>query len=277
MEVLSPEPERLPPAATTALPACSVVLAAHPDDETVGAGGLLCMGRGCRVLHLTSGAPSNRSLWPPGLKVTRQEYAQLRRAEAEAALAFVEIPPDRIHLLGGEDQSAILEAVSLTLRTAGLLARFRPPMVVTHAYEGGHPDHDTAALVAHAALALLEREGSPVPKLVEMTSYHARDGAFVAGEFLHENATTSTVRVLSEAELDRKQRMFEAYRSQTAVLSEFPLESERFRNALRYRFDQPPHPGKLWYELQGWMLGGEWRAWARAALLRLELGADAWL
>ncbi len=261
----------------TALPACSVLLAAHPDDETIGAAGLLGTGRGCRVFHLTSGAPANRGLWPPGMADNRQAYAQLRRAEAEEALAHVEISPDRIHLLGGEDQLSIMDAVSLTLRTAGLLARFLPPVLVTHAYEGGHPDHDTAALVAHAAVALLERDGAPVPRVVEMTSYHARDEALVAGEFLQENETISTVRVLSPAELDRKRRMFGCYRSQAAVLSMFSLDCERFRAAPRYRFDQPPHPGKLWYELQGWMLGGEWRAWARAALLRLQLGDGEWL
>ena len=76
---------------------------------------------------------------------------------------------------------------------------------------------------------------------------------------------------------ERKRRMFACYGSQQDVLSMFSLECERFRVAPRYRFDQPPHEGRLWYEQQGWMFGGEWRAWARAALLRLQLGDLAWL
>ena len=36
-------------------------------------------------------------------------------------------------------------------RCAGLIGALRPAVVITHAYEGGHPDHDTLALAVRLA------------------------------------------------------------------------------------------------------------------------------
>src|SRR5918993_1032115 len=46
---------------------------------------------------------------------------------------------------------------------------------VTDGYEGGHPDHDAAALAAHLACRLLGGTGAPA--MVEFAAYHDRDGS----------------------------------------------------------------------------------------------------
>src|SRR6185437_9724842 len=51
--------------------------------------------------------------------------------------------------------------------------------VFTHAYEGGHPDHDAVAFAVHAACRLSDIP----PAIVEMPYYHRQDGRLITGEF----------------------------------------------------------------------------------------------
>src|SRR5690348_11595026 len=67
------------------------VVAAHPDDETVGASALLGSAHDVTVVHVTTGAPTDSRWWPAGI-ADRRRYAQLRASEAEHALAIVGVP-----------------------------------------------------------------------------------------------------------------------------------------------------------------------------------------
>jgi N-acetylglucosamine malate deacetylase 2 len=51
-----------------------------------------------------------------------------------------------------------------------LLEQHRPEVIVTHSYEGGHPDHDACAFAVHHALELTRAQ--PVPVIVEASFYH---------------------------------------------------------------------------------------------------------
>ena len=54
-------------------------------------------------------------------------------------------------------------------RTALLPLVEEAEQVITHPYEGGHPDHDACAFAARAAV----RHSANKAKLMEFTSYHA--------------------------------------------------------------------------------------------------------
>jgi len=58
----------------------------------------------------------------------------------------------------------------LTCKLVGLIHRLQPTVILTHPYEGGHPDHDACSLAVRAAL-----DSSPEAdtELWEFTSYHA--------------------------------------------------------------------------------------------------------
>lgn len=169
--------------------------------------------------------------------------------------------------LVGVDQEAAAELVTLVRRVRALLDALRPGRVVTHPYEGGHPDHDAAALVVHAALAL---GPGPGPRLVEMTSYHASpDGALATGEFLGDAAVRSLT--LAPAERATKRRMLACFVGQRRTLAPFGVHVERFRPAPAYDFTRPPHEGAPWYERMGWASGPRWREAARDALAALGL------
>jgi LmbE family N-acetylglucosaminyl deacetylase len=254
-----------------------MVLAAHPDDETAGAAWLLQRVPVCTVMHVTDGAPIDPSEPAKDAQRSREAYAILRRQEALHAMEQVSIPANRVHCLGVVDQEATFAMTELTLCVVRALEELRPQLLAVHAYEGGHPDHDAACFVAHAACALLRRKGGRVPLVIEMTSYHAAGGRLSIGQFVPGSGPPEVVVRLSAKERARKGEMMACFGSQTPVLANFGLDVERFRLAPQYDFTRAPHPGLLHYERIGWSLSGDdWRLFARNSLRELGLGGLAW-
>ena len=243
-----------------------LLLAAHPDDETIGASLLLARFPQTQVLYLTDGAPHDRRFWSPNAKGSREDYADTRRREAQNALALAGVLPRQIVWLGAVDQEAIFEAPRLMDMFAEVLLKYQPEIIVTHSYEGGHPDHDTAALIARTALSRVTQE----TLLLEMTSYHARSGSCVTGTFLNADRN-EIVCELSGEDCTRKRRMMDEHASQRAVLAGFSTDRERFRPAPEYDFTKPPHEGRLWYECMEWpMTGAQWLARANDAIREMQ-------
>jgi len=244
-----------------------LLLAAHPDDETIGASVVLSRFPQTAVVFLTDGAPRDTRFWSAGVNGSREDYAETRRWEALRALALAGISNHRVFWLGGVDQEAVFEIGMLAERFTKLLCEMRPEIVITHAYEGGHPDHDSAAVVAAVATSSLETP----PTVLEMTSYHAVDGRCVTGDFLNSDPVLESCFELSSGDRDRKRQMMDVYASQRLVLENFPIDYERLRMAPSYNYSEPPHPGKLWYECMGWpMTGTRWRELATPVLAGLE-------
>jgi N-acetylglucosamine malate deacetylase 2 len=251
-----------------------LVLAAHPDDETIGASTILARLPDVTVVFLTDGAPREPRFWSPDAKGSRTDYARLRWQEAVSALSLTRVPAERILSLGAVDQDAILEAPALVAWFAALLCQLQPEVLLTHPYEGGHPDHDAAALIAQLATRNMKYESeSTTPQLVEMTSYHARENRCESGTFLAHATQLLPELVIDLAPQDRarKEAMLACYPSQRMVLQRFARDRERFRLAPRYDFTHPPHTGKLWYECLGWpMRGGRWRELAAQAVAEFQ-------
>lgn len=255
-----------------------LVIAAHPDDDVIGAGALMARVPRVRVLYVTDGAPRDgRDAHAHGFADVAA-YAAARRREAQSALAFAGVSPERLVWLGVADQQATfaLDRVALALRE--LLQVLQPRVVLTHAYEGGHPDHDATAFAVHAALAPTAGEPMTVaPALLEFAGYHASENGR-ATDFLPV-ADCPPVSFELDARARRlKAAMFACHASQAAVLASFAALREQFRRAPRYDFSQPPHPGALLYERPGsgaeWGIdGARWRREAAAARQRLPRAA----
>ena len=242
-----------------------LVLVAHQDDETLACGGRMIEWPDCVIAHVTNGSPADLSFARAAGFRNQSDYAEARWRELECALALAGGRTTR--RFGLADQQASDDLAGLTRRVTELIAETRPSTIVTHPYEGGHPDHDGTAFAAQHACALL---GATAPERVEAAFYNRYGGVFRPGEFLPGPAA-------EEVELDaetrlRKDRMFACFTSQRPILSHFSTRFERFRPAPRYDFSQAPHAGPLNYEEWGWELTGEkWResaARARRALSR---------
>src|SRR2546423_9150234 len=73
-----------------------IVVAAHPDDEVIGAGARLAATPGAVVVHVTDGAPRDLADAQALGFASRDDYAAARRREGEAALGLAGVDGDRI-------------------------------------------------------------------------------------------------------------------------------------------------------------------------------------
>ena len=252
-----------------------LLVAAHPDDEAIGAGALLQDLPDATIVHVTDGAPRDpRAARRRGF-ATREEYARTRRAEVIAALQLVGIQESQVRSLGFVDGDASFRLVELCHQVVDIVIAEAPDIVLTHPYEGGHTDHDATAFAVHLACGILRREGLDAPVVIEFTSYHNRNGRRVRGAFLPHADSIEKALELPVERRRLKERMFRRFESQQECLKAFPVSVERFRMAPRYVFTIPPHAGQLDYERYCSLIcGDDWRSRAQEALdaLRTKRG-----
>ena len=100
----------------------ALILAPHPDDESLGCGGLIAAasaaGHPLFVLILTDGTgshPNSRSYPPARLKAVREQ-------EARAAVAILGLPADRIGFLGLRDTAAPASGAAFEQAVAAILS-----------------------------------------------------------------------------------------------------------------------------------------------------------
>ncbi|WAP51950.1 bifunctional PIG-L family deacetylase/class I SAM-dependent methyltransferase [Arthrobacter sp. ATA002] len=125
-----------------------MVLAAHPDDETLGAGGLIAAmaarGAAVDVIVATAGEASH----PGSPTHTRRELAGIRRTELAAAVA--QLAPDAtVHLLNLPDGGLAASRSGLDAALAAIVGPAVENTVLAAPWRtDGHTDHDTAGLAA---------------------------------------------------------------------------------------------------------------------------------
>jgi LmbE family N-acetylglucosaminyl deacetylase len=259
-------------------------VAAHPDDESVGAGAtlreLVRMGWRIDILHVTDGAPRDPRLRPSLRGCSRRDAARVRADEVIAALRVQGLDglgARVLPCLDVVDQEAATAMAWIARRIARVVVACDSRVVITHPYEGGHPDHDAVALAVHAAAGLLRSPNREVA-VAEMTSYHRAGGVLVTGAFRDGGPVPPCDRrrpgLLDGADSRRKKRMLGAFASQADVLAGFRVDREPLRCAPRYDFTVPPHEGVLNYELWpfGWT-GTRFCKLAKSALCDLGLEA----
>ena len=248
-----------------------VVIVAHPDDEIIGAGARLSSLKGVTVIHVTNGAPRDLDNALRACFATGYEYAGARREECLSALGLAGVAPEQVRELDFADQEATFNLIPITRRVVEILREVGPEAVLTHSYEGGHPDHDATAFAVHTARRLLEGEFARPPEVLELTSYYSCGGRMVTSDFLpFRGYGVRTFRLSKEAR-ELKQRMFDCFVTQREVLRWFPIGVERYRAAPPYDFTRPPHEGRLHYEYFNWGIrGARWRTLAHEAISRLQ-------
>ena len=256
------------------LPFRAALIVAHPDDETIGCGAQLPRFVDVTVIHVTDGAP--RSLTDAKRRgfTTAEAYADARRAELESAIATAGLPRECLFPLGWPDQQSTEHLVEIARALADRLVG--TDIVLTHSYEGGHPDHDTSALAVWAACALMHRRGEAAPAVIEMPLYHHGEDGWARQVFVAAPGVKEAEVALTPEERRLKQGMFSAHQSQADVLANFATDVERFRPAPRYDFSRLPNGGRLLYEQQQWgMTGSRWLELSQAALADLGLAGAA--
>jgi LmbE family N-acetylglucosaminyl deacetylase len=245
------------------------VIVAHPDDEVIGLGAQLPRLQNALFVQVTNGGPLNgRDAREHGFRSVA-DYVAARQREWQLALSTAGLDNVRKFELACPDQEAAYRLASLSRSIRDILRETRPEVVVTHPYEGGHPDHDATAFAVHAACALL---GQSAPPLIEAASYHGSTSGIETGCFLPAEGVQAVTIQLTPEQRELKQRLMSCFATQRQVLDQFRTDVECFRPAPRYDFSEPPHPGPLFYERFDWGLSAaRFRELATAALDELEL------
>ncbi len=133
-----------------------VVIAAHPDDETLGAGGLIAAAarHGIDVVVLI--ASDGEGSHPQSRTITSSDLARERRAEAERAIRVLD-PSARVDFLGYPDGRLHEHIEDLARSIASEVADAarsgpggEPVWLVAPLLTDGHPDHEACAIAARS-------------------------------------------------------------------------------------------------------------------------------
>lgn len=142
-----------------------LILATHPDDDVIGAGGLIqrviASNGALRVVFVTGG---ERNDWPQRAMLRkwrisdadRREWARLRRGEAECALDrigagakvsfFLDFPDQQISDLARRGDEVLRNEI------ASHVSDFNPTLVIAPSYFDVHTDHRASSYFAHRAV-----------------------------------------------------------------------------------------------------------------------------
>lgn len=188
-----------------------LVLAPHPDDESLGCGGFIAQacaaGIEVHVAILTDGSashPGSRA-YPPSRLVP------LRAVEAEAAVQVLGVPADRLHFLNHRDGGAPLAGAALTCAASSLAALARTRAIGTVLATWQHDPH-CDHLSAHR-IAVLAAAAAPF----RLLSYPVWGWTLPATRWLPRQAIAGW-RLDITAELATKRRAIDCHRSQMTGL-----------------------------------------------------------
>ncbi len=133
-----------------------VVLGAHPDDEVLGAGGIMAAAAQAGIEVVVVCMSDGRASHPGSPTLSPDQLADRRHIELDTAIELLGVAPPRWcglrdgalaeqrHTIGGIVESIVAEAPTLA---TGLLSVWSAD---------GHPDHDTVGAVAGEVAARLD-------------------------------------------------------------------------------------------------------------------------
>jgi len=141
-----------------AFPSRLFVVAAHPDDDTIGCGGTMALvarsGGAVRVAYVSDGSRSH----PGSRRFSPARIAMMRAREARASLAILGVGEEPIFfgLLDGSLSSLVASARAASVeRLAREIATFDADMVLAPWRRDPHPDHMAAAALTSDAVSSL--------------------------------------------------------------------------------------------------------------------------
>ncbi len=208
--------------------AALVVVAAHPDDETLGAGGLIGLvarrGTPVRVIVATDGEGSH----PASPTRSPAELARTRRDEVTAALELL-CPGSAPEFLGIPDGAVAAHARVLAGAVSDVLDTLPQPALVIAPWSGdGHGDHRAAA---EATAEVCRRRGAAF-RGYPIWLWHWGTPADAPWEHMER------VPLDGEAQ-ELKARAMAEHRSQTSPLSPAVGDEAVLHSGMRAHFSRP--------------------------------------
>lgn len=151
MELLGRLPAWQPPQVPT------LIVAPHPDDETLACGGLIATLRQQGVPVMVVAVTDGESAYCKG----DRELGELRAREQTLALARLGVEPESIVRLGLPDSEVALHETELEEQLVKLIGGMGPGAHLVAPWEGDfHPDHEACGRAALGAAGLVGAEVS---------------------------------------------------------------------------------------------------------------------
>ncbi len=227
-----------------------LIVAPHPDDETLGCGGAIALLRqlniAVKVLVVSDGTkshPNSKTYPPPALK-------KLREQESLAALAVLGVAPEAVTFLGMPDGAVPAvnlnsnEIVEIDKRTKERGQEYQDAISLCHQYlknttpsivllpwrRDPHPDHRASWQLFKAAI----NNQDNIPRLIE---YPIWDWDSKQRQNFPESINAWRLDISSVLEL--KQQAIAQYRSQISDLIDDDPEGFRLTPEMLRNFTQP--------------------------------------
>jgi LmbE family N-acetylglucosaminyl deacetylase len=197
-----------------------LVIAPHPDDETLGCGGtvaLLAQNRAAvHVLFVTDGSASH----PAHPTLSPSDGAARCKAEARSATGTLGVDPERIVFLDmrggtlaelGEERARDVEE-----GIAGMVARLAPQVILLPCRRDGSSEHDASFALVYRAL----QHARPRPRTLEFPVWSWWNPLLLLRPMF---ACRTVWRIDIRGVLDVKARAIASYASQTDPIAPDPL------------------------------------------------------
>ncbi len=213
-----------------------LVLVAHPDDETIACGILLQRIPSALVVFAVDGAPAGYGF--ERRFGTLKNYSEERFKEASRALglarscSFLRLAtPDGTYFPDRHLFEQMREAADALVAIA---QGFSPDAIVSHAYEGGHVDHDACNLLARYTASTFSLKHFEFPLY-----WKNENGQDIFQEFRGFQEGEFSISP-SEMEIATKSKMLAQYKTQGNIVAVFNVNKERFRPVQLCEFARPP-------------------------------------
>ena len=244
--LLDPERHPLCPAEAAAALGHTIVFAPHPDDESLGCGGLLALladaGVAVTVVIMTDGSRSH----PNSLTHSSTRLASIREDETLDAVVALGLAPSGVRFLRyrdcglpTEESAAYTQAI---VRLHALLSKIRPETVLVPWRRDPHCDHVGTWHLLRSTVAVMRSR----PRWLEYPVW-AWPHAHAGDAPRHDEACAWRIDISSV--LTRKQRAIAQHRSQLGRLIHDDPEGFVLEPAMLAYFTQPwelfiePHDG----------------------------------
>src|SRR5690348_7897548 len=202
----------------------TLIIVAHPDDEAVTCGSLMQRMREPHVLFCTDGAPLDPYFW--SRYDSREAYSLLRQKEARLALSHLGVTSvEFLKIQSGEhiiDQHLFERLPQAIEAVFQVVSRICPEALLTLAYEGSHPDHDSCNFIT----SVIARERS-LPAWEMPVNSLFQDGESKFQPFMTASQASISLKPTSE-EIARKRQAIDAYTSQGQFPVRFDSMNESF-------------------------------------------------
>lgn len=220
-----------------------LILAPHPDDETVGLSVFMRRKQeeGCNffIFFLTNGVVSKSEMWF-WEKNKYHIFLEKRLSEMRDSLNFFKIKDYFLQNIPTRHLRSCIEQTFLKIKS--IIKDQTIDSIFVPAYEGGHQDHDVANFIASKFIKKIN--------VFEYSEYHNYRDKVHSNMFINKIGNETLIE-FNKNEVDYKRNALLIYKSERKNLNYIEIKREVYRPIIKYNYNSVPHTGTLFYKRFG--------------------------